>query len=64
VTDRDFWDEEDAMIADLIREVPLRVHRRHGSWVCLCRKYDETGKCSHLVPFLRKEDVDVKEEYL
>jgi len=52
------------MIADLIREVPLRVHRRHGSWVCLCRKYDETGKCSHLVPFLRKEDVDVKEEYL
>lgn len=55
------WDEEED---ELLREFPLRVHRHHGEWVCLCLQFDRTGRCRHLVPFLRKEDVDVKEEYL
>lgn len=55
------WDEEEDQ---LLREFPLRVHRYRNSWVCMCRQYGETGKCRHLVAYLPKEDVDVKEEYL
>lgn len=59
--DRDYWDEEES---ELVALFPLRVHRRHGEWYCTCMTFDRTGKCRHLVPFRRKEDVEVKEEYL
>jgi len=57
----DNWDEEEDQ---LLREYPLRVHRWGERWVCMCVQFDRTGRCRHLVPYLPREDVDVKEEYL
>lgn len=59
--DWDAWDEEQA---ELVAVFPLRVHKYRGVWVCTCVRFDQEGKCRHLVPFLPKEDVDVKEEFL
>lgn len=56
----DSWDEID----ELLQEFPLRVYRRHGQWVCICARFEREGRCPHLAPFLPREDVDVKEEYL
>ena len=56
-----YWDDD---YEELTAIFPLRVHRWGGRWVCSCLTYDQTGKCRHLVPFLPKENVEVKEEYL
>lgn len=57
------WDD-DRDLAELAVLFPLRVHRHNGEWVCMCLRFSLTGKCTHLVPFLPKEDVEVSEEYL
>lgn len=31
---------------------------------CVCLPYSRTGICHHVIPFLKKEDVEAKEEYL
>ena len=40
------------------------VMRRLAEGICTCPRYHATKRCRHLQPYLEKEDVDVKEEYL
>ncbi len=40
------------------------VRRRLAEGICVCPRYRETGRCRHLQPYLKKEDIDVKEEFL
>src|SRR4029077_18934570 len=56
----DGWGEYE----ELVREFPLRVHRWRGEWVCSCPRFGRVGRCRHVVPFLPREDVDVREEFL
>ena len=31
---------------------------------CICLQFEKKGICRHVIPFLKKEDIEAKEEYL
>lgn len=37
---------------------------RIGKGICVCPPYRRNGMCRHVVPFLPKEDIEAKQEYL
>lgn len=60
-----FEDEEgrwDVCIGCHEHEEKMRQRITQGR--CRCPRFEEKGICRHVIPFLEKEDVEAKEDYL
>ena len=42
----------------------VKIVENLGKGICVCPVYRLSGICRHVVPFRRKEDVEVDEEFL
>jgi len=59
--------DEDGQRSDVCipcAEHEKKVRQRLAEGICVCPCYHATGRCRHLEPYLKKQDVEVKEEYL